>query len=103
VPVSAVARLLGVPVITNHVLPVGELKPHDAAKDAVKSQDGQSTGAQTPPTGPRRPHNPWTLYLRPVPNPVTEDELREFFGDAVWGVGRLFSFAGWELIRILVG
>ncbi|KEP49387.1 putative ser/thr protein phosphatase [Rhizoctonia solani 123E] len=55
-------------------------RPFDSNLDSVKSQDGRSTGAQTPPTGPRR--HPWTLYIRPLPIPVTEDEIRTFFGDS---------------------
>ncbi|KAG8790627.1 hypothetical protein FRC12_011441 [Ceratobasidium sp. 428] len=63
----------------------GEAAGEPKSLDAVKSQDGRSTGAQTPPTtGPRR--HPWTLYVRPLPIPVGEDELREFFKDAVEGI-----------------
>ncbi|CEL59220.1 putative protein C16H5,12c OS=Schizosaccharomyces pombe (strain 972 / ATCC 24843) GN=SPBC16H5.12c PE=1 SV=3 [Rhizoctonia solani AG-1 IB] len=57
-----------------------EAKPSDSNLDNVKSQDGRSTGAQTPPTGPRR--HPWTIYMRPLPIPVTEDEIRTFFGES---------------------
>ncbi|CAE6446290.1 unnamed protein product [Rhizoctonia solani] len=57
-----------------------EVKPSDSNLDSIKSQDGRSTGAQTPPTGPRR--HPWTIYMRPLPIPVTEDEIRTFFGDS---------------------
>ncbi|KAJ1308306.1 hypothetical protein OPQ81_004019 [Rhizoctonia solani] len=57
-----------------------DVKPLDSNLDTVKSQDGRSTGAQTPPTGPRR--HPWTIYMRPLPIPVTEDEIREFFGES---------------------
>ncbi|KAG8759617.1 hypothetical protein FRC11_001721, partial [Ceratobasidium sp. 423] len=57
-----------------------DIKPSDSNLDSVKSQDGRSTGAQTPPTGPRR--HPWTIYMRPLPNPVSEDEIRTFFGES---------------------
>ncbi|QRV87206.1 hypothetical protein RhiJN_15224 [Ceratobasidium sp. AG-Ba] len=52
--------------------------------DAVKSQDGRSTGAQTPPTGPRR--HPWTLFVRGLPIPTSEDELKELFGESASGI-----------------
>ncbi|CAE7139221.1 unnamed protein product [Rhizoctonia solani] len=58
----------------------GESRPLDSNLDSVKSQDGRSTGAQTPPSAPRR--HPWTLYIRPLPIPVSEDEIRTFFGDS---------------------
>ncbi|KAG9090459.1 hypothetical protein FS749_000516, partial [Ceratobasidium sp. UAMH 11750] len=62
----------------------GESPSESKSLDAVKSQDGRSTGAQIPPTSPRR--HPWTLYIRPLPIPVAESELREFFGEAAEGI-----------------
>ncbi|KAG9125284.1 hypothetical protein FRC07_008245 [Ceratobasidium sp. 392] len=74
------------PAVGESALPEnGEFAGEQKSLDVVKSQDGRSTGAQTPPTiGPRR--HPWTLYVRPLPIPVSEDELREFFKDAVEGI-----------------
>ncbi|KAG8710069.1 hypothetical protein FRC08_017668 [Ceratobasidium sp. 394] len=73
------------PAVVDSALPEnGESPSESKSLDAVKSQDGRSTGAQTPPTGPRR--HPWTLYIRPLPIPVAESELREFFGEAAEGI-----------------
>ncbi|KAG9120593.1 hypothetical protein FRC07_003858 [Ceratobasidium sp. 392] len=74
------------PAVGESALPEnGESAGEQKSLDAVKSQDGRSTGAQTPPTTGSRRH-PWTLYVRPLPIPVSEDELREFFKDAVEGI-----------------
>jgi hypothetical protein len=45
-----------------------------------------STGGRTPITG-RPPRNPNTLFLAHLPVPVTEEEVKEFFGPAQVGVG----------------
>ena len=44
-----------------------------------------SGGSQTP-VGRRGSRNPWTLYVKHLPVPVTEEEIREFFGEAAAGV-----------------
>jgi len=51
----------------------GPLSPHT-----------DSTGARTPTTR-KQSRNPWTLFVR-LPNPASEVELREFFGEAKGGV-----------------
>ncbi|KAF8760047.1 hypothetical protein RHS01_02176 [Rhizoctonia solani] len=60
-----------------------EVKPSDSNLDSIKSQDGRSTGAQTPPT--EDTHGQSTCV---PPDPVTEDEIRTFFGDSA-GLVRL--------------
>ncbi|KAF8306250.1 hypothetical protein DL93DRAFT_2232656 [Clavulina sp. PMI_390] len=45
--------------------------------DLVSPTD--STGARTPLTA-RPKRNPWTLFVNSLPVPVTEDEIRDFFG-----------------------
>ena len=44
-----------------------------------------SGGSQTP-VGRRGPRNPWTLFAKHLPIPVSEEEIREFFGEAASGV-----------------
>lgn len=45
-----------------------------------------STGARTPLTA-RPKRNPWTLFVNQLPVPVSEDEIRTFFGQAAPNVG----------------
>jgi hypothetical protein len=55
-------------------------------EDAALSPGGaDSIGAHTP-TGRRGSRNPWTLFIKHLPVPVTEDEIKDFFGDAKSGV-----------------
>ncbi|KAH9963341.1 hypothetical protein BC827DRAFT_1266618 [Russula dissimulans] len=54
----------------------GPLSPHT-----------DSTGARTPTTR-KQPRNPWTLFVR-LPNPATDTELRDFFGEAKGGITRV--------------
>lgn len=44
-----------------------------------------SGGSQTP-VGRRGSRNPWTLFVKHLPVPVSEEEIREFFGEAAPGV-----------------
>jgi len=44
-----------------------------------------SGGSQTP-VGRRGSRNPWTLFVKHLPLPITEEEIREFFGEAAAGV-----------------
>lgn len=52
---------------------------------ALVSPDADSAGAHTP-ISRRGSRNPWTLFVKHLPVPVTEDEIRDFFGDAKSGV-----------------
>lgn len=52
--------------------------------DGVTSPATESTGARTP-TSKRPARNPWTIFMR-MPNPASETEVRDFFGDAKDGV-----------------
>lgn len=46
----------------------------------------ESTGARTPVTN-RPKRNPWTLFVNQLPVPVSEDEIKTFFGSAASNVG----------------
>ena len=50
-----------------------------------------SGGSQTP-VGRRGSRNPWTLFVKHLPVPVTEEEIREFFGEAATGVSATCDF-----------
>jgi hypothetical protein len=70
----------------------GPAKPNlDTTSSPAPGSDGgplsprtDSTGARTP-TSRKQPRNPWTLFVR-LPNPTTETDLRDFFGEAKNGV-----------------
>lgn len=49
-----------------------------------------STGARTPLTA-RPKRNPWTLFVNQLPVPVSEDEIRTFFGSAATNVRTIYS------------
>jgi hypothetical protein len=57
-----------------------------AEGEDVKSTTEGSTGARTPKTG-KPPRNPWTIFMR-MPGTIqfTEDDIREFYGEAKSGV-----------------
>ena len=70
---------------------IGEARPKSVlGQDASKDGWSGSAGTQTPPTGPKR--HPWTLYVKSLPIPVGEDELKTFFGEAAGGVSFLLLF-----------
>ncbi|KAI0346940.1 hypothetical protein BDW22DRAFT_1351248 [Trametopsis cervina] len=58
-----------------------------APEDGLQSPATESTGARTP-TSRRPPRNPWTLFMR-LPNPASEGEIRDFFGEAKSGIIRV--------------
>ncbi|KDQ14143.1 hypothetical protein BOTBODRAFT_32931 [Botryobasidium botryosum FD-172 SS1] len=68
---------------------LGETKPAGQETEQALSPTNlgneSSTGVRTP-TSRRPPRHPWTLYVNRLPIPVTEDELREYFGDAKAGI-----------------
>ncbi|CDO74203.1 hypothetical protein BN946_scf185043.g255 [Trametes cinnabarina] len=69
----------------------GEAKPDDG----LMSPATESTGTRTP-TSRRPARNPWTIFMR-MPNPASESEVRDFFGDAKEGIIRVTypsNFAG---------
>lgn len=45
----------------------------------------ESSGARTPITA-RPKRNPWTIFISQLPVPVSEDEIRSFFGPAAANV-----------------
>lgn len=57
----------------------------DAKNDGgLTSPATESTGARTP-TSRRPPRNPWTIFMR-MAGPATEQEVRDFYGEAKAGV-----------------
>lgn len=52
---------------------------------ATLSPGAETGGAQTP-ISRRGARNPWTLFIKHLPVPVSEDEIKEFFGDAKNGI-----------------
>ncbi|KIM27296.1 hypothetical protein M408DRAFT_171942 [Serendipita vermifera MAFF 305830] len=52
---------------------------------SLVSPDADSAGAHTP-VSRRGSRNPWTLFVKHLPVPVTEDEIKDFFGDAKSGI-----------------
>ena len=54
-----------------------------------------SGGSQTP-VGRRGSRNPWTLFVKHLPVPVSEEEIREFFGEAASGVRRSHYVLVWR-------
>lgn len=75
------------------------------ASEGVAGEEGGSTlspggaegsvtgGAQTP-TGRRGSRNPWTLFVKHLPVPITEEEIKDFFGEAKSGVRIWSDFFG---------
>jgi len=91
----------------------GEGSVEDATSAGLVSPDAETGpsaasgigGAQTP-TSRRGSRNPWTLFLKHLPVPVTEDEIKEFFGDAKSGVSSISAtpvdgWADFELLQIV--
>lgn len=67
--------------------------PNSAAGEeaaSTLSPGGDAGGGALTPTGRRASRNPWTLFVKHLPVPVTEDEIKDFFGEAKGGV-RIFS------------
>lgn len=68
----------------------------DSADDSKSPGDG-SAGTRTPKYGKPQRH-PWTIFMRMTPQiQVTEDEVRDFFGEAKDGITRVnfpHSFPG---------
>ena len=58
-----------------------------SSENELKSPVTESAGVRTP-TGRRPARNPWTLFMKMVV-PVTEIEVKEFFGEAQSGVRHL--------------
>ena len=54
-----------------------------------------SGGSQTP-VGRRGSRNPWTLFVKHLPVPVSEEEIREFFGEGASGVSTAALHFGLE-------
>ncbi|KAI0723622.1 hypothetical protein C8Q76DRAFT_794544 [Earliella scabrosa] len=71
------------------------LNAESKGEDGMMSPATESTGARTPTT--KRPaRNPWTIFMR-MPNPTSEADVRDFFGDAKVGITRInypANFAG---------
>jgi hypothetical protein len=61
-----------------------------------------SGGSQTP-IGRKGSRNPWTLFVKHLPVPVAEEEIREFFGEAAAGVSTKLNFAGRGITEICFG
>ncbi|KAH6915455.1 Ser/Thr protein phosphatase [Coprinopsis sp. MPI-PUGE-AT-0042] len=60
-----------------------------AEGEDVKSTTEGSTGGRTPKTG-KPPRNPWTIFMRmPGTTQFTEDDIREFYGEAKSGITRM--------------
>jgi hypothetical protein len=55
-------------------------------EDTGALSPGGETGGALTPVSRRGSRNPWTLFVKHLPVPVTEDEIRDFFGDAKSGV-----------------
>ncbi|KAG9017412.1 hypothetical protein FRB93_007527 [Tulasnella sp. JGI-2019a] len=59
----------------------------DGRQDSNRPLTGGSSGARSPPPQPRTPgfagsrRHPWTLYLSRLPVPVSEQEVKDCFGD----------------------
>ncbi|KAG8836232.1 hypothetical protein FRC17_008968 [Serendipita sp. 399] len=53
--------------------------------DNLAVSPSAETGGHTP-TSRRGPRNPYTLFVKHLPVPVTEDEIKEFFGEAKTGI-----------------
>jgi len=66
----------------------GENENTEEVTGGLVSPDGESGGALTP-LSRRGSRNPWTLFVKHLPVPVTEDEIKDFFGDAKSGVSIL--------------
>ncbi|TFK43129.1 hypothetical protein BDQ12DRAFT_622014 [Crucibulum laeve] len=57
--------------------------------EELKSPTDGSSGLRTPKTG-KPPRHPWTIFMRmPQTVPVTEAEIRDFFGEAKGGITRV--------------
>lgn len=100
----------GAPVITDISTPApksGRATPAGNVKEAstsaatdhesgIKSPTTESTGGARTPTSKRGQRNPWTLFMR-MNITATEDELRDFYGEAKGGIIRVNippTFAG---------
>ncbi|PSR77057.1 hypothetical protein PHLCEN_2v8090 [Hermanssonia centrifuga] len=74
---------------------VGEGKSTVTPEDGLLSPATESTGIRTP-TGRRPTRNPWTIFMR-MTAPATEQDIRDFFGEAKSGIVRITypnTFAG---------
>ncbi|KAG8783878.1 hypothetical protein FS842_007102, partial [Serendipita sp. 407] len=55
-------------------------------EDGLAVSPSAETGGGHTPTSRRGPRNPWTLFVKHLPVPVTEEEIKDFFGEARNGI-----------------